>query len=604
MKKTIKILKLIKKIEPGFIFTSIINGIFKSLFPFVNIIFSYLLIDGLINNLDKNVLYNYVFIMVILNLIIKIIIDVTNYFTVIHKNNITFSLRFNLALKSYEIDYEQLEDKKIMSMIKKADEGSNSNGGLSSYIFILFENLLNYFLQIVYSIILLLGLFKKVDINTNNKIINFINNPLSSLIIFITILILLIFTSLISKKDNKLSYESMLGNIEGNRRFGYFYRICNNYKIGKDIRLYGMQNLLLNNMSDDRYSIDKVWGRYRDYSIKFQIFNNILNKLLLIISFAYVGLKAYYGLITIGKVVSYVNSILIIGVSLQKILSSIINLNTMNSYLDLYFDFLELKSNREYGDKNIDLNKINIEFKNVSFKYPNQEKYTLENINLKINNLDKVAIVGENGSGKTTLIKLLCRFYDPNEGNIFINNYDIKEYNKESIYKLITAVFQDYKLFSYSIKENIVFDKKEEDDKIYDILDKVGIKERIKSTTDGLNTIIYNQSKDQGIELSGGESQKIAIARALYKDSPLMILDEPTSSLDPKSEADIYNNLNDLTKNKTSIFISHRMSSCIFCDKIIVLDKGKIEEEGNHLYLLDNKKLYFQMWEAQSKYYN
>ena len=491
-----------------------------------------------------------------------------------------------------------------MSMIKKADEGSNSNGGLSSYIFILFENLLNYFLQIVYSIILLLGLFKKVDINTNNKIINFINNPLSSLIIFITILILLIFTSLISKKDNKLSYESMLGNIEGNRRFGYFYRICNNYKIGKDIRLYGMQNLLLNNMSDDRYSIDKVWGRYRDYSIKFQIFNNILNKLLLIISFAYVGLKAYYGLITIGKVVSYVNSILIIGVSLQKILSSIINLNTMNSYLDLYFDFLELKSNREYGDKNIDLNKINIEFKNVSFKYPNQEKYTLENINLKINNLDKVAIVGENGSGKTTLIKLLCRFYDPNEGNIFINNYDIKEYNKESIYKLITAVFQDYKLFSYSIKENIVFDKKEEDDKIYDILDKVGIKERIKSTTDGLNTIIYNQSKDQGIELSGGESQKIAIARALYKDSPLMILDEPTSSLDPKSEADIYNNLNDLTKNKTSIFISHRMSSCIFCDKIIVLDKGKIEEEGNHLYLLDNKKLYFQMWEAQSKYYN
>jgi ATP-binding cassette subfamily B protein len=202
------------------------------------------------------------------------------------------------------------------------------------------------------------------------------------------------------------------------------------------------------------------------------------------------------------------------------------------------------------------------------------------------------------------MMKLLCRFYEPNKGEILINGLPLNSYDKESSYHLYSIVFQDFKLFSYSIKENVAAGEEANEDKVIDCLKKVGVYDRITSFKDGINTVIYNKNDDNGVEISGGEAQKIAFARALYKDSPLIILDEPTSALDPKSEADVYESLRDVTKGKTSVFISHRMSSTKFCDDIIVIDKGKIVEEGNHSSLLKIKDgLYKKMWDAQAQYY-
>jgi ABC-type multidrug transport system, ATPase and permease components len=214
-----------------------------------------------------------------------------------------------------------------------------------------------------------------------------------------------------------------------------------------------------------------------------------------------------------------------------------------------------------------------------------------------------MAIVGKNGAGKTTFIKLLCRLYDPTEGEILLNGINIKKYDYEEYLRVFSVVFQDFKLFSFSVAENVATSCEYDEDKLWKCLEQAGIKDRIEKLPEGINTNIYN-NQEEGIEISGGEAQKLAIARALYKDAPVVILDEPTSALDPVSELEIYERFNKLVEEKTSIFISHRMSSCRFCNNILVFDDGQIVQIGNHDELVSDKEgIYHSLWEAQAKYY-
>lgn len=247
-------------------------------------------------------------------------------------------------------------------------------------------------------------------------------------------------------------------------------------------------------------------------------------------------------------------------------------------------------------------NEFEIEFRDVSFKYANTENYVLKHINQKIKIGTKTAIVGKNGAGKTTFIKLLCRLYEPTEGQILLNGIDIRYYDYKDYAKLFSVVFQDFNLFSFSIAQNVSGDIEYDHDKVVACLEKSGFGERLSKLEDGIESKIYQQ-EDKGIEISGGEAQKIAIARALYKDAPLVILDEPTSALDPVSEYEIYKRFDEMVQDKTSIYISHRMSSCRFCDKILVFDDGQIVEQGSHEKLLNNKGLYSELWNAQAQYY-
>ena len=243
---------------------------------------------------------------------------------------------------------------------------------------------------------------------------------------------------------------------------------------------------------------------------------------------------------------------------------------------------------------------MTIEFKNVTFKYPNTDKIILDNVSFKFHESEKISIVGLNGAGKTTIVKLLCRLYSPNEGTILINDIPIEEYEKDSYIKQISAVFQDYKLFAYSIKDNIDPTSSVDVEKI---CADVGISEKIEKLPHQYDSLIGKYYDDSGVELSGGQLQKIAIARGLAKDSSLLILDEPTSALDALAEASIYQQFSDLVKDKTSIYISHRLSSTKFCDRILFFNENGLQEEGTHDDLMNNKQGYYEMFMIQGKYY-
>ena len=244
-----------------------------------------------------------------------------------------------------------------------------------------------------------------------------------------------------------------------------------------------------------------------------------------------------------------------------------------------------------------------IEFKNVYFKYPNTDRYVLENINLVISAGQSLSIVGVNGSGKTTMVKLLCRLYEPTSGVILINDRNVNDMPFEEYIGYIGAVFQDFKLFSFTVADNVSFDEDKNSDEITKCIIKSGLEYKLEQLPKGLETNINNEFDSEGMEFSGGESQKLAITRALYKHAPVMILDEPTAALDPLAEYDIYSRFNDIVMNKAAIYISHRMSSCQFCDKIAVLDKGQIIQYGKHKELVKEEGLYSQMWNIQKKYY-
>lgn len=293
--------------------------------------------------------------------------------------------------------------------------------------------------------------------------------------------------------------------------------------------------------------------------------------------------------------------------SLAGILEVYVAVEIQSKYLAYFSDFLALKNQKFEGTLPIDKrddNEYVIEFKDVSFHYPNSEELVLSHVNATPLVGRKMALVGKNGAGKTTFIKLICRLYDPTEGEILLNGINIKQYDYQEYMKLFSIVFQDFQLFSFSLAENVATSLEFDEERIHKCLEKAGFGERLKAMPNGIKTNIY-QLQEEGIEISGGEAQKIAIARALYKDSPIIVLDEPTSALDPTAEYDIYKRFDDLVKDKTAIYISHRMSSCRFCDHIVVLDKGSIVQTGSHEELRkDTDNIYYQLWNAQAQYYS
>ena len=276
-------------------------------------------------------------------------------------------------------------------------------------------------------------------------------------------------------------------------------------------------------------------------------------------------------------------------------------------YLKRYFSYFDIPNDMVKGSLTVekrDDNEYDVEFRDVSFKYPNTEIWALRHVSLKFKIGEKLAIVGENGSGKTTFIKLLCRLYDPTEGTILLNGIDITRYRYDEYLNLFSVVFQDYKLFSFSLAANVSCSHDPDPERVRDCLIRAGLGEKLNGLEKGIETALHRDFENDGIDLSGGEEQRLALARALYKDAPFVVLDEPTAALDPIGEAEVYENFNKLVNNKTSVFVSHRLSSCRFCDDILVFDHGAIVQRGRHEDLVsDRDGQYYALWNAQAKYY-
>lgn len=313
------------------------------------------------------------------------------------------------------------------------------------------------------------------------------------------------------------------------------------------------------------------------------------------------------GAFPVGSVIKYAGYLGSLIHSIGNFFSELNELKSNEPFLETYMEYFDIKNDMYQGSLSVEKRsdkKFDIEFKNVSFRYAGTENFAIKNINLKLRVGERLAVVGQNGSGKTTFIKLLCRLYDPTEGEIRMNDFNIRKYDYRQYLDLFSVVFQDYNLLSMPLGNNVASAAVWDSVKAEQKLCEVGLGERYKAMPQKLETPLYKDFDEDGVNISGGEAQKIALARALYRDAPFIILDEPTAALDPIAEAEIYAGFDELAGGRTAIYISHRLSSCRFCDRIAVFDAGEIVQTGTHEELLADKNgKYYELWNAQAQYY-
>ncbi|MGN1295867.1 MAG: ABC transporter ATP-binding protein, partial [Bacilli bacterium] len=416
------------------------------------------------------------------------------------------------------------------------------------------------------------------------------------IILIIIFVSFLIFTglTLLSLKTQIKFFNDL---IPINRKFGYYLTILTEPRYGKDFRFYPIGRFMDKKFED-------YGGEQANYFKKFGnilglvgALQSILKVVENIFIYSYLVLKTIKNSLPVSRFSLFISCAL----SFSSVIESMVNTSTnflrYCQYVAPIMELVELPLPMDDKDAiSFDGEVEEIEFKNVSFTYPRTSTKILDNVSFKINKGEKISIVGLNGAGKTTIVKLICRLYKINEGEILVNGINIDRYNYSTYISKISAVFQDFKLFAYTIKENILNDDGDEE-MAYDLACKVGLKEKIDSLEDGVNSLYTKSFDEKGIELSGGECQKVAIARALHSKSSLIILDEPTSALDPLAEAEIYSSFNDLVQNKTALYISHRMSSSVFCDKILLLNNGKVEDFAPHKELIKKTdSLYYKLF--------
>lgn len=382
-------------------------------------------------------------------------------------------------------------------------------------------------------------------------------------------------------------------------------RVMMNLQAAKVIRIYDMKKMLMDNIIKYNEESDKFYGEMCDEEIRDRLRGDLNSGFFTVFNYLFVAVKALAGAITIGAFTQYTGAMAKLSAGFQEVIGYNTQIKRINTYMADFLELMNMENNHATGtipvEKRLD-GEYEIEFRDVSFRYPGSEEMILKHVNCKLTMKNKLALVGKNGAGKTTFIKLLCRLYEPTEGMITLNGIDIRKYREEEYRELFGVVFQDFKLFAFPLWQNLTAGYERDDDRIADCLKRAGAEEFVRGLPQGTDTLLF-KDRDGGVDISGGEAQKLALARALYKDAPFVILDEPTAALDPVSEAQVYAGFHEMVKDKTSIYISHRMSSCRFCDDIVVFEDGRIAERGSHEELLDRHGQYAEMWHAQAKYY-
>lgn len=371
----------------------------------------------------------------------------------------------------------------------------------------------------------------------------------------------------------------------------------------KDIFMYRAKKMIQKTVDTEREGVRKNVFTIARINGAGGLGTGMIQGILLCVSYYCVLALAIAGTITVGMVLRYAQAIFQACMSVSASIRLAGEFRTDVGRIASTLEYLNLEAEKTKGDSFTEMTKGVIEFRNVSFRYPGTKELVLDHVSLKIEPSEKIAVVGKNGSGKTTLVKLLCRLYEPEEGEILWNGKNIREYDLREWQKIFAIVFQDYSLLSLTLGQNVAASEQYEAERAKEVLQLAGFGERLNKLKKGLETVVYPEYEQDGVSFSGGEEQKIAIARAIYKGGQICILDEPTAALDPVSESRVYESFDEIVKGKTAVYISHRLSSCKFSDRIFVLDNGKIVESGTHEALLSKNGLYAQLWQAQAQYY-
>lgn len=493
----------------------------------------------------------------------------------------------SLNNKAATTSYSNIFEDKFSKLLSKASQYCSSNSEATEAIWTTLTNLSTNFLGFIIYLLLLSNVY-----------------ALLVAVIIVTTTI----SYFISNYCSGYRYRHKEEESEYTKHMLYINYKVQEFKVMKDIKIFGLRPWIVELYDKSVKCFDAFQRKAQNVYIIASIFD-------LIMTFLRNGIAYYYLINLVLDKNLGVAEFLLYFSAVSGFSSWITGL--LSEFNTLYKQSLDICVVREVLDynepfkfengKHLEWSKdesYEIELENVSYCYPNNKKNTIDGINLTLHKNEKLAIVGLNGAGKTTLVKLICGFLDPTEGRVLLNGEDIRNYNRKEYYEMFSAVFQTFSVLAGSIATNIAQSEENIDYELVDkCLDKAGLLKKVSSLKEGVNSKLERSVYEEAVNLSGGEMQRLMLARSLYRDSPFIILDEPTAALDPIAEADLYQKYNEMTENKASVYISHRLASTRFCDRIIMLDKGKICEEGTHYELMKNKEKYYNLFEVQSKYY-
>ncbi len=585
MRKIIAVIKILfstaAKKYPVFFVLKIIRMLINIGMPFVALFISPLIVDEIVGARDVKKLITLAAILIASEALLQLTNDICTNFINRYSNRLEKYFDVLIGKHVMELDFQLTEDKAALEQIEKARTGMEwYSGGVDGVSEQFFGFLTNFFKAVGFITVLALHAPILLAVMVVYSAVNF----------------------LFVLKCNKIGIEAFGKLSKVNRLFGYFGWSIVDPRFGKDIRLYEAKEMMLDSWKDNTEKSGGLWKWQGDTCYPYYLVSDFLSLGRSIFAYSYVALLAIRKIIGIGTFTQLIAAESSLDQAIGGMVHHVTELIKRCNYAYEYVVFMNYPEALTKGTRPIEKKQHEIEFRHVSFAYPKTERKVLDDVNIKIAPGEHLSIVGLNGAGKTTFIKLLCRLYDPTEGQILVDGVDIKEYDYEQYIQQFAPVFQDFKLFAFSVKENIAFTDKDAD--VTALTDRVGLHDFVSGLENGTDTRIFKFFDEKGVEPSGGEQQKLAIARALCKDAPVVILDEPTAALDPIAEYEIYKQFNSLVGGKSAFYISHRLSSCQFCDKIAVFSDGHIAEYGTHAQLEKVKGgIYAQMFEAQAKYY-
>lgn len=599
MKKDIKsykkILPVIKTLFPTaakkyplFFILQVLKTLIEILQPFLGLYVSPLLVDELVTDRNIRKLVMYAAILVAGEFILSALLEMVLYKLRKYQERLDNYFSMQIARHSMALDFQLTEDKKALDQLEKAKTGmtwySGGAYGIAEQAFMFVGNVFK-----------ITGFITLIAVNA----------PWLILIISGYVA----FNGFITSKCNAVDFAAYKRLAKINRLFGYFGWNIVDFRYGKDVRLYDARDMLVDKWVSYSEDNNATWKWQADSVYRYRVAGSIARAVTTIMTYLYLGILAVRKVFSIGIFTQMIESANALDSTMNGLVWNVQDIIRRCNYAYEYVLFMEYPEAIEKNTDKVQAGLHMIEFRNVSFAYPGTDRKVLEDINITIEPGEKLSIVGLNGAGKTTFIKLLCRLYDPTSGQILMDGKDIREYDYQEYMKQFAPVFQDFQLLRFTIGENILHKDPrqrtdEEKEKVDVIIRLVGLEDMVGKLGKGIDTTLFKIFEEDGIEPSGGEQQKIAIARALNKDAPVIILDEPTAALDPIAEYEIYRHFHTLVGNKTALYISHRLSSCRFCDRIAVFADGRIAEYGSHDELVNIPDgIYAKMFEAQAQYY-
>ena len=566
---------------PVFFVLKTVRMLVVAAMPFISLFISPLIVDEIVGDRDVNRLITLAALLIGLEVIFQLLNDLcTNY---VNRYSTRIERYFDILIGRHvmELDFQLTEDKEALEQIEKARTGMSwYSGGV--------DGISDQFFQFVGNVIKATGFITIL--------------AMYAPILLVVMVVYSCVNALFMYKCNKVGIEAFAKLSKVNRLFSYFGWAIVEPRYGKDIRLYDAVGMMLDSWKENTRKSNSHWKWQGDTNFPFMLASEYLSLGRSIFAYFYVALLAIRKIISVGTFAQLIAAESGLDYAIGGIVQNVTELIKRCNYAYEYVVFMDYPGALTKGTRPIEKKQHEIEFRHVSFAYPKTERKVLDDVNIKIAPGEHLSIVGLNGAGKTTFIKLLCRLYDPTEGEILVDGVDIREYDYDQYMEQFAPVFQDFKLFAFSVKENIAFTDDTAD--ITALTDRVGLHDFVTGLDKGADTNIFKFFDEEGVEPSGGEQQKIAIARALCKDAPVVILDEPTAALDPIAEYEIYKQFNSLVGGKSAFYISHRLSSCQFCDRIAVFSDGHIAEYGTHAELEKIEGgIYAEMFEAQAKYY-